>query len=182
MVRKTAGLLIIVLLAVPIMAFKIESSTPAAGKKVGYALLELLSQTFYEMTVSGTGEAGKLTESLQKCAGEARKAREQNQIDAVFFASYFRLLGIVKLAMAPDPDGILAPVINRELALFVYYVLAEESKSSGPEAIGQVAKAIRDEIINLQLYLDNLDRKEELRKAWDEKFARASEKKKGGIS
>lgn len=78
--------------------------------------------------------------------------------------------------------GILVPIIDRELELFVKDVLAEDFKSSGPEAIGQVANAIADEIINLHLYLDNLETKEKLRKAWDEKFSAAGEKKKDGSS
>jgi hypothetical protein len=151
-------------------------------KNVGYALLDSLSQTFYEMAVSGSSEVEKVTQSIQNCMADARKAREQNQNNALFFARNERLLAIIKQAVGPDPDGILAPIINREPALFVNDVLAEEFKSSGPEAIGQVANAFADEIISLHLYLENLETKEKLRKAWDEKFAKAGEKRKDGAS
>ena len=43
-----------------------------------------------------------------------------------------------------------------------------------------VANAIAEEIINLHLYLDNIETKQKLRKAWDEKFSAAGEKKKDG--
>ena len=102
--------------------------------------------------------------------GEARKAKEQSKIDAVFYARYQRLLGIIKLVMAPDPGGILVPVIDQELKRFVTEVLGEEYKGTGPGAIGQVANAIADEIVNLRLYMDNVEIKARLRKEFDEKF------------
>jgi len=107
---------------------------------------------------------------------DARKARDQNQIDAVFFARYRRLLAIIRLAVAPDPEGILVPLLNEEFARFVREVLGEEYKVTGPQAIGQVANAIADELINLRLYLDNIETKEKLRKAWDEKMSGPTKK------
>lgn len=177
MFKRAAGLLIMVLLVVPVISSKMESSRPAVDRKAGYALLDSLSQTFYELVVSESGGLEKINQAIQKCMSEARKVKDQNQVEPVFFARYQRLLGVIKLAMAPDPDGILVPVINRELAVFVKDVLVEDFKGSGPEAIGQVTRAIRDEIINLQLYLDNLERQEKLRKAWDDKFAKAGARK-----
>jgi hypothetical protein len=40
--------------------------------------------------------------------------------------------------------------------------------------------AIADEIINLHLYLDNIETKENLRKAWDDKFSAAGGEKRDG--
>jgi len=77
------------------------------------------------------------------------------------------------------------------LVLLAAPVLAEDTGAGGPpvdkkvgyallDAIGQVANAVADEIINLHLYLDNIEIKEKLRKAWDEKFSAAQDKKKDG--
>ena len=78
------------------------------------------------------------------------------------------------MTMAPDPGGILVPVLDQELKRFVTEILGEEYKGTGPGAIGQVANAIADEIVNLQLHLDNVETKAKLRKAFDEKFTAAA--------
>jgi hypothetical protein len=57
-------------------------------------------------------------------------------------------------------------------------VLGEDWKGSGAGAIGQVADAIAYEIIDLQMYLDNLEMREKLRKDWDKKFSDVLPKKK----
>lgn len=178
MLKKAVCLSVLILFAVPVLAEDVGTGSFSVDKNVGYSLLDAIGQTFHEMAVSGSGGPEKVTQAIQKFMADAKKAKEQKQIDALFFARYQRILGIIKLAIGPDPDGILVPIIDRELALFVKDVLAEDFKSSGPEAIGQVANAIADEIINLHLYLDNLETKEKLRKAWDEKFSAAGDKKK----
>jgi hypothetical protein len=46
-------------------------------------------------------------------------------------------------------------------------------EGKGPEAINMVANALAQEIINLQIYLDTLDRRQALRKKIDEKMSRS---------
>ncbi len=174
MFKKFACLLVVILVSASLFAE--ESGIAPVDKKVGYALLDAIGQTFHEMTVSGTGGVDKVTEAVLKFMADARKARDQNQIDAVFFARYRRLLAIIRLAVAPDPEGILVLLLNEEFARFVREVLGEEYKVTGPQAIGQVANAIADELINLRLYLDNIETKEKLRKAWDEKMSGPTKK------
>jgi hypothetical protein len=175
MLKRSASLLVLILMTVPLIAD--ESGVGLVDKKVGYALLDALGQKFYEMAMIGTGGVEKVTGAVQKFMADARKAKEQNQIDGVFFARYARILAIIKVAVAPDPDGILVPLFNNELGRFVREVLGEEYKPSDPQAIGQIANAIADEIINLHLYLDDMETKEKLRKAWDEKFSVPAKKK-----
>lgn len=175
MPKRVLSLLILILFTVPLMAE--DPGAVPVDKKVGYALLDALAQTFHEMAMTGTGGVEKVTQAIQKFMADARKAKEQNQIDAVFFGRYRRVLAIIKLAIAPDPSGILGHMIDQELSSFVYEVLGEDWKGSGPGAIGQVANAIAEEIINLHLYLDNIETKEKLRKAWDEKMSGPPKKK-----
>jgi hypothetical protein len=176
MFKKFVCLLVLILLAVPLLAE--ESSVAPLDKKVGYALLDVISQTFHDMAMTGTtGRVEFVTQAIQKFMADARKAKEQNQIDAVFFVRYRRILAIIKLAVAPDPEGILVPIFDQELARFVQEVLGEEYKGSGPEAIGQVAKAIADEIINLHLYLDDTEAKAKLWKSFEERYSKKPEKK-----
>jgi hypothetical protein len=175
MPKKIFSLFILILLAIPLVAD--DPGAVPVDKKVGYALLDAIAQTFQEMAMTGTGGVEKVTQAVHQFMVDARKAKEQKQIDDIFFVRYQRILAIIKLAVAPDPEGILVPIFDQELARFVREVLGEDWKGSGPAAIGQVANAIADEIINLHLYLDNIETKEKLRKAWDEKMSAPAEKK-----
>jgi hypothetical protein len=177
MKNRLPALIVLAVLAVPLVA---EIPDPAAfDKKVGGALLDGIARIFHEMAVSGSKDTLKQIEDfLIGSMNEARKAKEQNQIDAVFLARYQRVLGIIKMVIAPDPGGILVPIIDQELKRFVTEVLGEEFKGTGPGAIGQVANAIADEMVNLRLYMDNVEMKAKLRKEFDEKFSDAAPAKK----
>jgi hypothetical protein len=134
---------------------------------------------FHQMAATGTGWTEKLENGLQQFMTEAKKAKSQNQIDSVFYRRYSYLLAIIKMTARPDPGGILFPVIDHELGQFVGNVLGEEWKGSGPDAINQVLNAIVYEIVDLQMYADNIEVREKLRKTWDEKFIQAAPSKKG---
>jgi hypothetical protein len=175
MLKTSLGFFILVILAVPLLADG-PSASPV-DKTVGYALIDAVGQTFHDMAVSGSGDVDLVNKAVEKFMAEARKAREEGRIDPVFFARYSRILAIIKIAVAPDPQGILVPMFDDELRRFVREVLGEDYKGSGPQAIGQVANAIADELINLRLYLDDIEAKEKLRKAWDEKLSGSTEKK-----
>ena len=162
-------------------AFAKESSPAAFDKKAGTAFLDSIATIFHDLAMSGGVKEDivkRIEDFLVTSMNDAKKAKDENKIDAVFFARYARLLAIIKLSLAPDPGGILVPIINEETRRFVNEVLGEEWKGSGPGAIGQVANAISDEVVNLQLYMDNLEAKAKLRKAWEEKFTVLELKKK----
>jgi hypothetical protein len=174
-------LVMVILAGLVVPAFPGESSPAAFDKKTGTAFLESIATIFHDLAMSGGAKEDtvkRIEDFLVTTMTDAKKAKDENKIDAVFFARYARLLAIIKLSLAPDPGGILVPIINGETRRFVNEVLGEEWKGSGPGAIGQVANAIADEIVNLQLYMDNLEVKAQLRKAWDEKFDDLVPKKK----
>jgi hypothetical protein len=180
MKKMVLCLILSAVLAVPVLAE--DPAAPGIDKKVGSAFLDGIAKVFHDMA---TGQAGSREDSVKRIddflvqsMSEATKAKEQNQIDAVFFVRYRRLLGVIKLIMAPDKSGILGPVIDQEIRHFVYEVLGEDFKGTGSGAIGQVANALADEMVNLQLYMDNIETKARLRKAFDEKFSGVTPKKK----
>jgi hypothetical protein len=174
MIRKLLCFALLAALVVPVFAE--ERAAAAVDKKTAYGLLDAIGQMFHQMAMTGSGGVGELEKGIQKFMADAKKARDQKQINAVFFRRYAHLLAVIKLVMGPDPGGILAPLIDRELSQFVGDVLGEDF--AGPGAIGQVANAIAYEIIDLQMYLDNLEAREKLREAWDKKFTDATPKKK----
>jgi len=174
MLKKSFFIIVLILLAVPVLSA--ETGGSAVDKQAGYALVDAIGQTFHEMAMSGSGGVDKVNKAVEKFMADARQAKEQGKVDAVFFARYARILGIIKIAVAPDPEGILVPMFDDELRRFVREVLGEDYKGSGPQAIGQVANAIADELINLRLYLDDIETKDKLRKAWDEKMSGPAKK------
>jgi hypothetical protein len=176
MIRKLLCFALLAALIIPVFAE--DQAVPIGDKKVGYALLDGIGQMFHQMAATGAGVPDTLEKGIQQFMADAKKAKAQNQINPVFYRRYAYLLAVIKMVAAPDPGGILSPVIDRELGQFVGNVLGEEWKRSGGEALGQVANAIAYEIIDLQMYVDNLEAREKLRKAWDEKFLKATPAKK----
>jgi hypothetical protein len=138
----------------------------AVEKKTGSVLLDEYVQTFKEMAEHGTGKTIEaLEQRLQNMAAAAKKAREQGEIDLYFLAWYQRILAMTKLFIAPDPGMVLKPVIDRELVDFLKDTLGEEpAAATGPAAVGQVAKALATEVVNLQVYLDTKDKREAVMK------------------
>ena len=144
-----------------------ESLNP--NEKAGYALLDLFINSFRDMAKRGGGDLDPI---LLKMAAELRQAREEGDIDAVFYARLSRVLALTKLVIVPDPGGVLEPVINREMLFFVHDITGEDlNREGGPKTIGQVANAIAEEILNLQIYLDTKDKRESLRRKLDERIS-----------
>lgn len=145
------------------------NESPNPNEKAGYALLDLFINSFRDMAIRGSGDLDPI---LLKMAAELRQAREQGDIDAVFYARLSRVLALTKLVIVPDPGGVLEPVINREMLFFVHDITGEDlNREGGPKTIGQVANAIAEEIINLQIYLDTKNKRESLRRKFDERIS-----------
>jgi uncharacterized protein YheU (UPF0270 family) len=139
----------------------------SAMKKAGYTLLDMYVKSFQEMAARGTS-SGELETNLQAMATEAKKAKEAGEINLVFYAHYARILALTKLIVNPDPGNLLMPVIDREIADFLKDVTGEDVIArTGSVAIGQVANALAEELINLQIYLDTLDKREAMREKLD---------------
>jgi hypothetical protein len=143
---------------------------PANPKeRAGYGLLDLFITSFRDMVTKGSGD---LEPTLLKLASELWKARDTGEIDTIFYTRLKRVLAVTKLVIVPDPGGMLGPVINRELLFFVHDITGEDFKEEGGKAaVNQVANAIAEEILNLQIYLDTKDKREALRKKLDERIS-----------
>jgi hypothetical protein len=132
-------------------------------KQAGYSLLDKVISTFKGMAEKGTGGKEVVIPALEMMMADAKKARDQEQIDPVFFNRYNRLLMVMKLFLLEDEEGILGPVIEREVREFVWDVEGIKMEVSGKKAVGYVSQAIADELVNLHLYLDNIEKKKELK-------------------
>jgi len=165
MIRKIIALGLFVLIA--------SSAYLPAKEEAGHLLLDKLTEAFRQMAESGSGGREGVTKALQTLMIEARQAKDQREIDPVFFAGYIRVLQILRLATIEDPAGILAPLTEKEIKSFIEDVKGEEPDFT-KNKIGQTAEAIAEEIINLHLYLDT---KKERTKLWKEYEKKSSVKK-----
>ena len=138
------------------------SAAPAAEQKentqtalTGSALLDLFIDSLSAMT--GTGTPADAEKKVQEMMFAARKAREANRIDAVFFNRFNRVLAVTKLVITPDAGGILAPIVDDVLSAFVSDKLGhrgfDREGGKGAKAVNYVAQALSVEIIDLQIYL-----------------------------
>lgn len=126
--------------------------------------MDKVISTFKGMAEKGTGGREKVIPVLEEMMADAKKAKDQEQVDPVFFNRYNRLLMVMKLLLVEDREGILRPVIEREVGEFVWDVEGIKLQGSGKKTIGFVSQAIADELVNLHLYLDNIEKRQELRK------------------
>lgn len=172
MIRKMICLGFLCLMALPLLA-EDPAGTPL-DKKVGYALLDAITTQFHGMAISGSSSE-KVDKALQTFMADAKKAKEQKQVDQAFFARYRRMVAVMKLALILDPEGILSNIVQQEIVHFIQDVLGEDKESVA--SVGQMAMAISEEILNLRLYLDDFEAKEKLREAFNKKFSDAKPKK-----
>jgi hypothetical protein len=167
---KKTGIWLTVLVCFWVMNLGALDDSVAETKKAGTALLNAYVRSFQEMAAQGASRAD-LENRLRAMAADAKKAKEAGEVNLVFYSRYARLLAMTKLMVQPDEGNILVPVIDREVRDFLLDVTGEEPiayKAGGPRAVGQVANAMAEEIINLQIYLDTLDKREAMRKKFDE--------------
>jgi hypothetical protein len=174
MKRWGTWLLGISLLAVGLSAMEDDAAAP---KKAGYTLLDMYIKSFQEMARQGTTVQG-LEANLQAMAAEASKAKEAAEINLVFYSRFARILALTKLVIEPDRGSLLAPIVVPEIADFVKDVTGEDYITrTGAAAIGQMANALAEELINLQIYLDTLDKRDAMRKKLDESMPGPPKKK-----
>lgn len=147
------------------------------SSKSGSALLDAYMTSLSMMVKQGTPET--LDTRLQEVMLAAKKAREANEIDGVFYYRFNRLLAVTKLVAVPDPRGVLAPVILDVLGNFVLDKLGHDEYRAGgrgPEAINHVAAALSAEIVDLQIYLQTAKQREVLQHSLQEKMSGAPKK------
>jgi len=155
-----------------VFAEKAVKSYPPADE-AGYALLESLVVAFSDMARTGKGGFEDVNPILQRQMAMLKKARSQNQVEALFYNRYHRILEVLKLTIRKketDPEGILDNFTHQEIKKFIMDVTGADATIPPPEnrGIGAIAGIIAEEIINLHLYLDSRLEKENVMKKYTE--------------
>lgn len=162
MLRKTMVVSCFLILGLSLGAA--EKPDPRAG----YAVLDSFVGMFQDMAQKGAGGFDVVDKALQKIMSDVKKANAAGTIDKIFYVRMTRLLGVVRLAIQPDPEIILGPFIEKEIAEFVREVSGEKMTGDGERGIGAIASAMAQEIINLRIYLETLPRRAELMKGLEQ--------------
>lgn len=151
----------------------ISGNATAAVDEAGYALLDSFVLMFMKSAEECKGGRESFEGAIQGLMAEAKKARSQNQINSLFFSKYRRLLMIVNLLIIEDPEGILKPLVEKEVLEFIEDIEGEKPEMKGEKksriGIGSVAGALANEVINLQIYLDSKESREKLVKQLQKK-------------
>ena len=156
----------------------VQKDVTHTSSRSGSALLDGYLASLSMMVQQGTPET--LDKRLQEVMLAAKKAREANEIDGVFFYRFNRLLAVTKLISVPNPTGILAPVIQDVLADYVQDKLGHDEFRSdggkGPKGINLVAAALSAELIDLQIYLQTVKQREYWKQTIDKVMSSAGKK------
>jgi len=177
MARKTIIFVCIILCLLFFSLNLISSgiSFKSADKDAGYALLDSLVVTFKQMAEKRESVFDKADKELEEMMREAMRAKAQDQIDAVFFKRFSRILLVLKLVIGnPSEEVILTQLMKREVSRFIEDVEGVKfdiEKAGGAEAINKFSLAVSHEIVDLRIYLDNKEKREKLIEEYQKQMA-----------
>ena len=154
-----------------------SSLSGPAEENAGFALLDAVFVTFKELAEMREPIMEKTDKALSNMMQDAKKARDQSQVDEIFFKRFHRILLVLKIVITPienDPGDILGPFYFRELNRFIEDVEGikyDVKKAGSSEAIETFSKAISHEIIDLRIYLETKERREKLLEEYEKQIS-----------
>lgn len=149
------------------------AGTPAL--KDGYALLNSLLSLFENLVPEKKAAPGEekvtkgglalVDERLSQLGVDSKAAFGAGLIDNIFFHRYLRLLTHYKLIIMPVVRGeLLKDLIERALDEFTWNVTYEHWAWGDKDGIAKVAAATEEEFVQLMIYLDTKQKRDELKK------------------
>jgi hypothetical protein len=148
----------------------------AASLKDGYALLNSLLTLFENLPVvkvkktpetEGRMSPGlvEVDSRLSQLGVDSKSSLEAGLIDKIFFYRYRRLLMHYKLIIMPVVRGeLLKELFARAFDDFTWNVTYERWSWEDKDGIAKMAAAVEEEFVQLTIYLDTRQKREELKK------------------
>jgi hypothetical protein len=185
--KRINFILIALLIAVSLSAEEAlppaESAVPAAAPageaatvKDGYALLNSLLTLFENLPVVQKGAdsdpkmspgLAEVDRRLSQLGTDAKAALDAAVIDRIFFSRYLRLLAMYKLVITPVVrGGLLKDVFQRSFDDFVWNVTFVHWRWEDEDGIAKMAAATEEEFLQLMVYLDTRQQRQELKKKY----------------
>ncbi|MBN1270991.1 MAG: hypothetical protein JXB26_01865 [Candidatus Aminicenantes bacterium] len=147
-------------------------------EQAAYALLDQIISMFQGMAATGSGGEDLVRPQLDEMMADAKKNLAEEKIDPVFFHGFQRMLSVIKLIVIKDKEGILGPIIQKEVGGYVLETTGKEvNLLDESQTIGSVADAIAQGILNLHLYLDTKEQREKLWETIEKRFEKTTQKK-----
>ncbi|MBN2345835.1 MAG: hypothetical protein JXO51_05545 [Candidatus Aminicenantes bacterium] len=150
----------------------------AAAVKDGYALLNSLLMLFKDLPVvkvkktpetEARMSAGlvEVDSRLSQLGVDSKASLEAGLIDKIFYYRYRRLLMHFKLIITPVVRGeLLKELFERAFDDFTWNVTYERWSWGDKDGIAKVAAATEEEFVQLMIYLDTRQKREELKKKY----------------
>ncbi len=123
-----------------------------AADDAGYVLLEKMATQFQQ--IGEHSAPAQLETALADMMATAKRAKAESRIDQEFFDRYVRVVRVVRALTVPDPEGILRPILEKEITAFVASVLGPQAMQSPESSIAVIARAIKSELDALKARLD----------------------------
>ena len=161
-----------------VVAPSAEAAAPAgetAALKDGNALLDSLLTLFENLVPEKKNDAGEqkvalgglaLVDSrLSQLAKDAQLALEAGAIDKIFYNRYERMLTIFKLVTMPIiRNEMLKNLFMKAFEEFIWDTTYETWKWEDKDSIAKMAAAMEEEFVQMKIYLDTRQKREELKK------------------
>ncbi|MCU0236951.1 MAG: hypothetical protein MUC72_07690 [Acidobacteria bacterium] len=155
-----------------------EVAAPAgepAAIKDGYALLNSLLTLFENLLLEKKPAPGEekvtkgglalVDERLSQLGIDSKAALEAGLIDKIFFHRFRRLLMHYKLIITPVVRGdLLKDLFARAFDDFTWSVTYERWAWEDKDGIAKMAAAVEEEFVQLMIYLDTRQKRDELKK------------------
>ena len=156
----------------------VEVAAPAGETAVikdGNALLDSLLTLFDNLFPEKKNEAGEqkislsgfaLVDSrLSQLAKDAQLALKSGVIDKIFYNRYERMLTIYKLVTMPIiRNEMLKNLFMKAFEEFIWDTTYEPWKWEDKDSIAKMAAAMEEEFVQMKIYLDTRQQREELKK------------------
>lgn len=121
-------------------------------KKVGEALLDNVVSRLSQPGISDNEKREDIKSLLSHLWEEAKKAREDGQIDQIFYTRYKRILVVIMFNLITDEKNtIINSLIHDEIKKFDIPPIDDSQNISG---IGSISRALSEEIKSLKRYLN----------------------------
>ena len=158
-----------------------EVAVPAgepAQLKDGYALLNGLITLFENIPavkVKKTPESEvkpslgliEVGNRLSQLSIDAKASQGAGLIDKIFFNRYLRILTIYRLVITPVVRGdLLKELLLRAFDDFVWNITFEHWRWEDKDGIAKMATAMEEEFVQMQIYLDTRQKRDELKKKY----------------
>lgn len=146
----------------------------AAAVKDGNALLNALLTLFDNLVPEKKGAPGEekvtkgglalVDEKLSQLARDAAASLEAGAVDKIFYYRYKRMLSIYKMVITPVvKNELLENPFMKAFEDFVWSVTYERWAWGDKDAIAKMAAAMEEEFVQMKIYLDTKQKREELK-------------------